>query len=133
VIYNNITYPQYGTTTNASGQTVVKRTKDHEPIGGALMLNLVMRLGRGASVAHPLLQFGVSSAKEFPGFLAGIGVRFVEPFNFSLSVGGMITRYKDLDGELKVGDPASGTADINKHLVYKTSPVAIYGAMQLKF
>lgn len=133
VIYNNLQYPQYGTAMNEAGKMVVKRTKDHQPIDGALMLNLVMRMGRNSSVVYPLLQLGVSSAKDFPGFLAGVGLRFVEPFRFSLSVGGMITRYKDLDGNLKVGDVVSGTDDINKHLTYKTSPVVIYGAMQLKF
>ncbi|HEY0515123.1 MAG TPA: hypothetical protein VGH73_24720, partial [Thermoanaerobaculia bacterium] len=132
VIYNNLKYPQYGTAKNANGDMVVQRTADHQPIGGALMLNLVMRL-HGPSVAYPFLQFGVSSAKEFPGFLAGLGLRFAAPFNFSISAGGMITRYKDLDGKLKVGDVVTGTDDINKHLTYKTSPVVIYGAMQLKF
>lgn len=133
VIYNSLTYPQYGTATNEAGETVVRRTDDHEPVNGALMLNLVMRLGRSASVVHPLLQLGVSSAKDYPGFLAGVGLRFVEPFNFSLSVGGMITRYKDLDGDLAEDDPVSGTAEIEEHLTYKTSPVALYGAVQLKF
>jgi hypothetical protein len=133
VIYNNLKYPQYGTAMNDEGKMVVKRTKDHQPIDGALMLNLVMRMGRNSSVVYPLIQLGVSSAKDFPGFLAGVGLRFVEPFRFSLSVGGMITRYKDLDGNLKIGDVVSGTDDINKHLTYKTSPVVIYGAMQLKF
>lgn len=132
VIYNNLTYPQYGTTTNDNGETVVERVDDHDPINGALMLNLVTRLPR-TSVAHPLLQLGVSSAKDFPGFLAGVGLRFVEPFNFSISVGGMITRYKDLDGDLREGDPVSGTADIEKHLEYKTSDVKLYGAIQVKF
>jgi hypothetical protein len=133
VIYNNLKYPQYGTATNAQGAMVVQRTMDHQPVNGALMLNLVMRLGTSASVAYPFLQFGVSSAKDFPGVLAGLGLRFAQPFNFSISAGGMITRYKDLDGNLKVGDTVTGTDDINKHLVYKTSPVVLYGAMQLKF
>lgn len=134
VIYNNLTYPQYGTAMNKAGEMIVERAEDHQPIDGAMMLNLVMRFGRlNSSVVYPLLQLGVSSAKDFPGFLAGVGLRFVEPFRFSLSVGGMITRYKDLDGNLKIGDVVSGTDDINKHLTYKTSPVVIYGAMQLKF
>jgi hypothetical protein len=132
VIYNNLKYPQYGTAKNANGELVVKRTADHQPIDGALMLNLVMRL-RSPSVVYPFLQLGVSSAKDFPGFLAGLGLRFANPFNFSISAGGMITRYKDLDGNLKVGDVVTGTDDINKHLTYKTSPVVIYGAIQLKF
>jgi hypothetical protein len=133
IVYNSLTYPQYGTAKNAAGDTVVQRTADHRPINGALMLNLVMRTGRDSSVAYPFLQLGVSSAKDFPGFLAGLGLRFADPFNFSISVGGLITRYKDLDGDLKVGDAVTGTDDINQHLTYKTSPVVLYGAVQLKF
>ena len=133
MVYNSLTYPQYGTAKNPAGETIVARTDDHKPIDAAMMLNLVMRLRDGESVAQPLLQLGVSSAKDFPGLLAGVGIRFVEPFNFSLSVGGLITRYKDLDDDLKEGQVVSGTAEINEHLVLKTSPVAIYGAIQLKF
>src|ERR1700753_195342 len=133
ILYNSLTYPQYGTAKNAAGDTVVQRSADHRPIDGALMLNLVMRTGRDSSVAYPFLQLGVSSAKDFPGFLAGLGLRFADPFNFSISVGGLITRYKDLDGDLKVGEAVTGTDDITQHLTYKTSPVVLYGAVQLKF
>ncbi len=132
MVYNSLTYPQYGTGTNAAGETIIVQTEDRKPIDGALMLNLVTRLG-GPSVAHPFIQFGVSSAKDFPGFLAGLGFRFTAPFAFSISAGGMITRYKDLDDRSLIGKTVSGTAEIEDHLVYKTTPVAIYGAMELKF
>ncbi len=132
VVYNSLTYPQYGTETTDDGKMIVQRIEDHEPIDGALMLNLIPRL-RSPSVVYPFLQIGVSSAKDFPGFLTGLGIRFVDPFNFSISIGGMITRYKDLNGDLKEGDEVSGTAEIQDHLEYKTSKVALYGAIQLKF
>ncbi len=133
MIYNRLTYPVYGTATDPdTGKTVVKRNDDHQPVGGAMMLNLVMRVG-GGSVAYPMLQFGVSSAKDFPGFLAGAGFRFTRPVAFSISFGGMITRFKDLDEGLHVGDVVTGTADIDKHLKFKTSDIATYGAIQIKF
>lgn len=132
VIYNSLTYPQYGTETTDDGKMIVRRIDDHEPIDGAVMLNLVFRL-RSPSVVYPFLQIGVSSAKDFPGLLAGVGGRFVEPFNFSISVGGMITRYKDLDGSLRVGDEVSGSAEIQEHLELKNSDVAAYVAIQVKF
>lgn len=133
MVYNSLTYPDYGTGKNEAGETVIVRVEDRKPIDGAMMLNLVMRLGRGASVVHPMIQLGVSTAKDFPGFLAGAGLRFAKPFSFSISAGGMITRYKDLDDPNRLGKPVSGTAEIQEHLVLKTSPVAAYGAIQLKF
>jgi len=132
VIYNRIKYPQYGTGPNAAGATVVKKKDDHQPINAAVMFNFIPRLHSISSV-YPMFQIGFSSAKDFPGILAGVGVRMVGRFAVSLSAGGMITRYKDLDGKLKPEDPVSGTAEINDHLVYKTSPVALYGAIQVKF
>ena len=131
VIYNHLTYPKYGTTVK-DGKTVVERVKDAEPVSGAIMLNLIPRFGRTSAV-YPMLQVGVSSAKEFPGFLAGVGLRFTAPVAFSLSAGGIVTRFKDLDQSLHVGDVVTGTSDIDKHLQYRTSPVALYAAMQMKF
>ncbi len=131
-IYNSLEYPQYGTGPDENGVTVVKKKDDHKPIDAAIMFNFIPRL-RSISGAYPMFQIGFSSAKEFPGLLAGVGVRIVGRFPLSLSAGGMITRYKDLDGTLKVGSPVSGTAEINDHLVYKTSPVAWYGGIQVKF
>ena len=83
--------------------------------------------------AIPFIQFGMSTAKDFPGFLAGAGFRFTSPVAFSISAGGMITRYKDLDDPSRLNKPISGTAEIKDHLIDKTSPVALYGAIQLKF
>jgi hypothetical protein len=132
VVYNTLTYPQYGTAKDAAGKTVVARTKDHEPLSAAAMLNLIMRVGSG-TVVNPMIQIGLSTAKDYPAILAGIGFRFTEPVSFSLSAGGMLTRYKDLDGNLAVGQEVSGTDDINKHLTYKNSPIVVYGAFQIKF
>ena len=132
-VYNHLKYPKYGTAKNAAGDTIVERSKDdYDPVNAAMMLNLVMRTRMG-SVAYPMLQLGVATGKDFPGLLAGIGLRFTQPSAFSLSVGGMITRYKDLDGVLKEGDKVAGTSDIESHLEFKNSPVVIYGAIQVKF
>lgn len=130
-VYNTLEYPQYGTGLK-DGATVVVRTEDHKPIDAAIMFNFIPRLGSISGV-YPMFQMGFSSAKDFPGLLAGVGVRIVGRFPVSLSAGGLITRYKDLDGKLREGSPVSGTAEIDEHLVLKTSPVALYGAIQLKF
>jgi hypothetical protein len=132
MVYNTLEYPQYGTAKNAAGETIVERTKDQEPIDAALMFNFIPRL-RFNSRVYPMFQIGVSSAKDFPGLLAGLGFRVVGRYPISLSAGGMITRYKDLDDTLKRGQVVRGTDEINKHLKLQTSDVALYGAIQLKF
>jgi len=132
VVYNSLHYPKYGTE-KVGDKTVVKRSKkDIDPWNAAVMLNLVMRLHR-KSVVYPMLQLGIGTAKDYPSLLAGVGLRFTEPVAFSMSVGGLITRYKDLDDTLKVDQEVTGTAELEKHLVYHTSPVVIYGAIQIKF
>jgi len=131
MVFNRITYPKYGTTKDKDGKTVVDRVKDDDPVNAAIMLNLIPRLP--ISVAYPFFQIGISSAKDFPGFLAGLGVRFTGPVAWSISAGAMITRYKDLDQSLHVGDEVTGTSDIDKHLQWRFSPIKAYGAVQLKF
>lgn len=131
VVYNTLEYPEYGTGLK-DGVTVVKKKEDRKPIDAALMFNFIPRLPR-ISGAYPMFQVGFSTAKDLPGLLAGVGLRIVGRYAVSLSVGGMITRYKDLDGTLKEDSPVAGTAEINDHLVYKTSPVKVYGAIQVKF
>jgi len=133
VIYNRLTYPNYGTKQDkATGGFTVQRTDDTRPVSGAVMLNLIPRFRRSSAV-YPMFQIGVTSAKDYPGLVAGLGLRFTNPVAFSISFGGMVTRYKDLDKNLHVNDPVSGTDEINKHLEYRTSPIVPYAAIQMKF
>jgi hypothetical protein len=132
VLYNRLKYPKYTVGKNADGKSVVVKSEDEDPWNGALLLNLVMRLRR-PSVANPMIQLGVSTAKDYPGLVAGVGLRFTQPIALGLSFGGMITRYKDLDDELQDGSEVASEADIEKHLEYRTSPIVPYVAVQIKF
>lgn len=132
VLYNRLKYPKYTAGKNKDGKTVVQKTEDENPWNGALLLNLVMRL-RSTSVAYPMIQLGVSTAKDYPGLVAGFGLRFTEPVAIGISFGGMITRYKDLDNQLRVDTEVTDQAEIEKHIVRRTSPVVPYLAIQVKF
>jgi hypothetical protein len=131
VIYSDVAYPKWGTA-QEEGVTVVRPAKDEKAtVDGALMLNLICRCW-GKSVVYPAFQLGISSAKDVPGLLAGIGLRFTQPTSFSLMAGRMLTWAKDLDG-LNSGDPVSGTAEVESHLKLKRQPTAYYIALQYNF
>jgi len=131
LIYTDLAYPKWGTD-EKDGVIKVKKGKDSRfPMEGAVTLNMLWsRLG--TSMAYPTFQLGISSAKDFPGFLGGVGLRFVGKYPVSISVGRMITWYKDLD-KLAEGSVVTGTADIEADLKFKRSPVAWYAAIQYKF
>lgn len=114
VITTDLKYPKYGTK-DESGKTIVADAgEDDFPASGAVALNFVCRCWKPTFV-YPAVQFGVTNAKEYPGFLLGAGLRFTAPRALSV-VGGIIyTWHKELVG-LKVGDEVKGTADIESHL-----------------
>ena len=131
VIYTDLSYPTWGTGTDPSGKTVIQAGKPaHFPVQGALVLNGVFPAGF-ASI-YPAVQIGVSTAKEFPGFLTGLALRSVGTKQFSLSVGRLITWYRTV-ATLKPGDVVTGTADIEKDMKLKRAPMAWYGGVQYSF
>lgn len=130
-LYTGIRYPQYGTGT-VNGQTVVKAADNlGNTVGGAVMLNWICRCG-GASAVYPGFQIGIGTAQQAPSLLAGISFRFVSPQPISLMGGGILTWAKQLD-TLKLGDPVSGTAQLQSDLKLKTLPVSWYVGIQYSF
>jgi hypothetical protein len=131
IIYTDLTYPTWGTASDGNGHTVVAPGKAASfPVQGAMVLNGVFP--SGVASIYPAIQFGVSTAKEFPGFLAGIALRSVGTKQFSLSVGKMQTWYRTLS-TLHSGSIVTGTADIEKDMKLKRAPLAWYGGVQYSF
>lgn len=128
-IYSEVRYPRYGTSFTGSQNVVAKVSTGPSRLDAAAMLNLIWPAG-GHSYVYPYLQLGVSSAKDFPGFLFGLGFRFAHIKSVSVSAGRMITWSKDLD-KLHVGDPVTGTAAIDSDLKLVRAPTAWYGAIQI--
>ncbi len=114
VALGNIEYAKFGTAT-VGGQTVVGPAgADRQYSTPVALLNLVGMFRRAP--ISPMLQFGVGSGKNYPMLLAGVGVRFTRfAEEFSLTGGFAFPFVRRLQ-ELKVGDPVSGTADLEKDL-----------------
>lgn len=130
-IYSDLRYPSYGTK-QVGGATVVDRVSTSSGrVDAAVLLGLVCRCWSPTFV-YPQVHVGISSAKDFPGFLIGAGLRFTNLKDFSISGGRMFTWYKDLD-KLTVGGPVSGTAELNSDLRLKRAPTTWYGALQYSF
>lgn len=130
-IVTDLEYPKYGTA-ERNGQTVIESAGTEDvPLGGMVALNLVCRCWPD-SVVYPALQIGLMTAKEHPGFLLGGGLRFTRPSALSLVGGWIVTWYDDLEGK-KVGDPISGTAELERLLDRRRAPAAMYFGVQYNF
>lgn len=130
VIVSSIKQPKYGTTKTPEGKTVVSRTsRDDVNYGAAVLLNGVCRCGEG--FLRPMLQLGVSAAKDTPALLVGLGLRFTQPKSIGISGGAIVGWPRDLD-TLSVGSEVTGTADIENDLKRRAT-VKGYLALQLTF
>ncbi|HSY52146.1 MAG TPA: hypothetical protein VLC46_25320 [Thermoanaerobaculia bacterium] len=138
-IYNSLKYPTYTAQAasaslgvqprQASGFTVV-RSQSSTNVDAALTLNFLCNYLEDG--VYTGFQVGVSKAKDYPGLLAGLVLRFSQPTRLAVSVGGIVTRYKDLSKLVAGGDVASPDA-LQADLKYRTSPVALYLGVQYNF
>ena len=130
-VHTDLAYPKYGTK-QVGGQTIVAAAgTDKFPAQGAVLLNLVCRCW-APSIVYPALQLGLTNSKQYPGFLLGGGARFTGKYSLSVVGGIVITWFEDLKG-LAVGDPVSGTADLQAHLQRRRAPAKTYVGVQYNF
>jgi hypothetical protein len=125
--------PEYGTSTNAQGQTIVTRIPSSRfNVTATVLVNFVCRWRTGPFTA-PMFQVGASASKQAPALLAGGGLRLFSVGNGDAAVGAgvMVGWVKDLQ-KLKEGDVVGGTADIegDKAFALRTSG---YVVVQYKF
>jgi hypothetical protein len=124
-VYNDLKYPKYSI---KDGK--IARNDDSGNVDAAMTMNLLCNC-IGGGFLYPGAQLGISKAKDYPGILAGVVLRFAQPKQFSIAVGRMVTWYKDLSS-LKVGDET--TADkLQADLKQRRSPTAWYLAAQFTF
>ncbi len=133
LIYTDMTYKTFVTGKDDAGTTVVREVDDnHFPIEGAMTMNLIPAFLGSNSFVHPMFQLGVSSAKDAPGFLAGLGLRFTQVRQLSVAIGRMVTWQRSLK-TLKVDGPVKDQATIDADLSWKRAPAAWYGGIQYSF
>jgi len=124
-VYNDLKYPKY----SIEGGKVVKKD-DSSNVDAAMTMNLLCNCV-GGGFLYPGAQLGVSKAKDYPGLLAGIVLRFAQPKQFSIAVGRMVTWYKDVQ-TLKAGDETT-EEKLKADLKRRRSPTAWYLAAQFTF
>jgi hypothetical protein len=113
VLYTNLSFPQYGTSTNESGETIVSQTADEDnEITIATYLNLYFNNNLDIPT---FLQFGVGPSKEKPLFFLGGGAELAPKFTLS---GGMVFTWFPELNDLNVGDLVTGTTMIEDDISF---------------
>jgi hypothetical protein len=133
-VFGTIRAPQYGTATNAAGQTVVSRVPNSSlTVSPAIMANFLCRCGTG--FLDPMVQIGAATSRTLPAVLAGVGFHLFGVGRGDVAIGGgaIFGWTKDLQ-KLQIGDVVSGTKDIEADLGYSGTPhVKAYFTIQYKF
>jgi hypothetical protein len=132
VLITNLTYPDYGTETNAAGKTVVANAgADRVNFVPAAMLNVFLM--RGHSDALPVLQLGVGTGKDSrPTLFTGLGLRFFSPNRLTFSIGSLFS-FQQVLGSLQIGQEVSGTAAVKSDLKYELGKPKLALGIQYSF
>jgi len=125
-------YPKYTVKTDDAGKKTVQDDGfESSNVDAAMTYNLLCNC-IGIGPLFPGLQLGVSKAKDYPGLLAGIVLRFSQPKRFAVSIGRMITWHKDLN-KLHVGSEVASDNDLKADLARRRAPTVMYIAAQYTF
>lgn len=130
VVYNEIRYPKYKVEEFEGQNIIASDGFDERKVEGAVTLNGFWNAG--SDFFFPGFQIGMSTAKDFPGFLAGVAFRLNRPQRWTIGFGGIVTWYEDLD-KLRVGSPVANADAIKADLKRRRSPTELYFALQYTF
>ena len=130
-VYNELKYPKYTADKQTDGTFLVKKETSKSNVDAAMTLNMLCNCF-GSDFLFPGFQIGLSTAKDYPGIMAGGVLRFAQPKQMSVAFGRMVTWYKDLD-KLEVDKPVASQDALDKDLKRKRSPAAWYFAVQYTF
>ncbi|MDX1718720.1 MAG: hypothetical protein R3353_01040 [Salegentibacter mishustinae] len=127
-------YHTYGTVSDSTGQNFVGSPVEKElrNLNITTMVNFNYYLED--SPLHPFYQLGFGVNEGIPTLLTGIGLRSILGIKkFSISAGIAATWIEELNN-LEVGDPVSGTVEIEEDLKYQFSwPPKPYIGLQYNF
>ncbi len=111
-ILSGLKFKTFGTGMNALGETIVTEVEEElDPLNFGAYLNIHIN---NPSDLTPLIQFGVSTTKNKPALMLGLGASFRD---ITLSAGSLWTWVPKLDN-LSVGQVVSGTAQIEENIKY---------------
>ena len=113
VLYTDLTFKQYGTDTNANGNTIITESKDKvSNLSIAAYLNMYVENKWNLPI---YLQLGFGTSTERPLFFLGGGFTLSDKLN--ISAGGIFTWFPKLN-DLVVGQEVTGTSAIQEDITY---------------
>ena len=133
ILFSFLKQPEYGTSTDAQGQTIVTRIRDSRVnVTPTVLVNFVWRWSGGPFTA-PMFQVGASASRQAPAILVGGGLRLfsVGRGDAAIGAGAMFGWVRDLR-KLQEGDVVGGTADIEADKFF-TPRTSGYVLLQYKF
>ncbi len=114
LLYSNLSFANYGTDTDDSGNTIVTRSED---VTNEITLGAYLNMYLNNDWENPVFwQFGLGPSKEKPLFFLGGGISIGKRIN--ISAGTVFTWFPELSN-LTEGDLVSGTSIIEDDIVYK--------------
>lgn len=133
--FTYLKFPKYGTNTDtATGKQIVAFSGNDEfkRMNFTVMLNFNYYIPN--SPVHPFWQVGIGATAGYPTFFTGFGGRINIAMKRLAVSGGFAGTWIKTLSTLKVGDPVSGTADLDKDIKYEFSfPLKPYLGIQYNF
>lgn len=119
IAYTDLSFPKYGTTTDAAGKQVVTLAGEEKinKVNFTTMINYTLFLTN--SPVHPFWQIGIGANTDFPTFLTGIGGRLnAGPKRLAIAAGIATTWIKSLN-KLELNKVVSGPAEVENDVKFK--------------
>lgn len=117
-VYSELVSRKFSTKT-VNGNQVVVKTEDSDNYHAAAFLN-IYKTSWTANQVYPFFQLGLSTAKDYPALLTGIGMKILDT-SFAVSVGAAFGFTKELN-HLSEGATVTGQADIDKDEKISVTP-----------
>jgi hypothetical protein len=135
VAYTFLSYPKFGTGTDAAGNTIVSDAgnDNFKRLNLTAMFNWNYYIPK--SNVHPFFQIGLGANADYPALLTGLGARLSSDTggHFAISGGFASTWVKSLN-KLKIGDKVSGSAELEKDITREFKwPMKAYIGFQYNF
>jgi hypothetical protein len=132
IAYTSLSFPKYGTTTDAAGVITVSSAgeDDFKKLNVTAMINFVHYSDEPVTW---FWQLGIGAKSDYPTLLTGLGLRFdVSGKTLALSVGGASTWVKSLT-KYHIGSIVTGTSDVENDLSYEFKLPKLYVGIQYNF
>jgi hypothetical protein len=130
IVYSDISYPKFGTETDAAGNTIVADGGTHNVSKFSISTMINFNAYIPNSGILPFLQIGAGANADYPALFLGGGIKIYK--SLSISIGTASPWVKQLN-TLKIGDKITGTAELEKDITREFKIFnKLYGGVQIK-